>query len=1127
MKKNYDLLVLLHPTLKKLIMELKIAALIILVSVTNIFASVTYSQSAKVTLDMENKTLEQVMDEIERQSEFYFIFNQKQIDVDRVVSIEVDGKLIGDILPDLFAGTNVNYAVLDRKILLTTETLESGLTPAGDQQETRVSGTVTDSETGDAMPGVNVLVKGTTLGTLTDLNGKYTIGVPDRNAVLIFSFIGYSTIELPVAGKTVLDAALKPELTALEEVVVIGYGTVKKATVTGSISTVSGKNLQYSPAINFTNTLTGRLSGITAVQRSGEPGLDGTTITIRGVNTLGNNSPLVVIDGIANRSMSGLSSPDIESITVLKDASAAIYGAQAANGVILITTKRGTAGKMLVDVTVNQGWNTPTIIPAMSDAATYATMLNETDVYKGRTPRYSESDIQLYKDGTDPWGHPNTDWYAETFKKFSQQRNATVSASGGSDILKYFVSVGSDFQDAIYKNSATNYKQANFRSNIDAKISDNVRLSFDIAGRQENRNYPTRASGEIFSFLIKGKPILPAYWPNGLPGPDIEYGDNPVVIVTDQTGYDKDKRYYAESNIKLDITIPWVKGLSVTGNASIDKYFRDRKLWQKPWYLYFWDYKTYDDDGVPVTTKSSEKGFSEPRLTQYMENSQTVTLNALINYEKTINEKHSLRALVGTESLKGQFSNFNAYRRYFLSTEIDQLFAGGDLEKTNDGSASETARLNYFGRLNYNYDQKYLVEFVFRYDGSYIFPEDKRFGFFPGVSLGWTASNENFWKNSLSFINFFKLRGSWGQTGNDRIDPYQYLSSYRFRSQTYIFNGTVENKMLNEQRIPNPVVTWEVANQSNIGFDGQLFDGRINFSADYFYNLRTNILWTRNASVPASTGLTLPRENIGKVANQGFELLLGTNNAIGDFSYAVSLNTSYNKNKIIFWDETPGVPDYQKSTGHPMNSALKYVAIGIFRDQEEINNYPHWASAKPGDVIFKDVNKDDKIDGLDQVRRYKTTLPTFSGGLNIDLAYKNFYSVILLQGAAGAEQDHWYECGEWGNWFVEDSEGRWTVDNIDATKPRTWERVDEYWTVSSNNTYWLRSTDFIRLKNVEFGYDMPKTILTKMGLNGLRIYVSGINLLTFDKLPSLDPEVTATNVYPPNKVYNVGINLTF
>ncbi len=999
----------------------------------------------------------------------------------------------------------------------------------GLQQQT-ITGRITDKETGEAMPGVNILVKGTIAGAISDVNGGYSITVPDKNAVLVFSFIGYGTIEVPSAGRSVIDVALVGESLSLDEVVVIGYGTARKATITGSISTVTGDNLQASPSISFTNTLTGRLPGLVAINRSGEPGRDAATLRIRGSNTLGDNSPLIVVDGIANRSIEGLASLDIESVTVLKDASAAIYGSEAANGVILITTKRGSAGKLKVDVTVNQGWAMPTILPKMADAATYATMLNETDVYKGRSPRFSADDIQKYKDGSDPWGHPNTDWFAETIKPFSAQRSANISASGGSDVLRYFVSIGSNFQDAIYKNSATNYKQANFRSNIDAKISDNVRMSFDLAGRQENRNYPTPSSSDIFSFLVKGKPTLPAYWPNGLPAPDIEYGFNPVVMVTDQTGYDKDIRYYMDSNMKLDITIPWVTGLSISGNASIDKSFRDDKLWQKPWYLYFWDYTSYDANNNPVLIKSGTKGFSEPRLTQSMENGQNVTLNALINYEKTVADKHNIKILVGSERITGDSKYFSAFRRYYISTAVDQLFAGGDLEKTNDGSASKEARLNYFGRLNYNYLGKYMAEFVFRYDGSYIFPADKRFGFFPGVSLGWTASEESFWKDNFSFINYFKVRGSWGQTGNDRISPYQYLSTYGFSSSTYVFDMNVENKMLRELRIPNPVVTWEVANQSNIGIDGQLLDGKIHFSFDYFYNLRTHILWTRNASVPSSTGLTLPRENIGEVSNQGFEFELGTNNQIASFKYGVSVNGSYAQNNIKFWDETPGVPDYQRSTGHPMNSELYYNAIGIFRDQAAVDAYPHWAGARPGDIIFEDVNGDGKIDGLDRVRNYKTDLPTFTGGLNINLGYKNFYSVILLQWATGAQVIQTTDSGEWGDFLAEDADGRWTVDNPDATKPRTWERIDEYWSQGGstpNNTYWLRNNDYMRLKNVELGYNMPDRINKKLGIDGLRIYLSGINLITLDKRESFDPEVTSTTAYPPNKIYNVGLTLTF
>lgn len=998
----------------------------------------------------------------------------------------------------------------------------------GDQQ-VRITGKVTDSSTGAAMPGVNVQVKGTTFGAISDIDGDYSLTAPSGDVTLVFSFIGYVTQEIATAGKTVVNASLAEELTSLDEVVVVGYGTQKSATITGSISAVKAETLKASSTINFTNTFAGRLPGLVVVTRSGEPGNDNSTLRIRGSNTLGDNSPLIVIDGIANRSMQRLNPEDIESVTVLKDASAAIYGAQAANGVILITTKRGGTGKPMVNLTFNQGWATPTVIPDMADAGTYATMLNEIDVYAGKSPRYTDEQIQKYASGSDPWSYPNTDWFDETFKPAAMQQSGNFSINGGTDAMKYFVSLGGNFQDAIYKNSATKYSQVNFRSNIDGKISKNINLSVDISGRQENRNYPTRSAGSIFAMLMRGYPTSVAYWPNGLNGPDIEYGNNPVVVTTNQTGYDKTKTYVFESRMKIDINIPWIKGLSFTGNAAIDKTIENGKLWEKPWYLYNWDRSTYDENNNPVLVKG-KKGFSTPQLTQDIADSKRTTLNGLLNYEKNINNIHNLKILVGSEMISGESMNFSAFRKYFASTAIDELFAGGDLEKTNTGSASISARLNYFGRANYSYLQKYLVEFVWRYDGSYIFPEGKRFGFFPGVSLGWRISEEDFWKNNIAPVNYFKLRGSWGQTGNDRIATYQYLASYGYNSTAagvYVFNNTVENKILSELRVPNPNVTWEVANQSNIGFDGQMFQGSVTFSADYFYNLRTNILWPRNASVPASTGLTLPRENIGKVANQGFEFTLGYNNKLGALAYDISLNSSFQKNRIKFWDETPGIPEYQKSTGHPMNSDLNYVAIGIFKDQAAVDAYPHWAGARPGDIIFEDLNKDNKIDGLDRKRIYKTDLPTFTGGMNINLTYKNFYSSIFVQWATGAVVNRYYEMqGESGNFLAEDAKGRWTATNTTASKPRTWNRYGEYWRDNENNTYWLANTDYMRLKNIEIGYNLPSAIKT-LGLNGVRIYVSGTNLITLDKLTDFDPESTSATAYPLNRTFNVGVNLTF
>lgn len=1061
MEKNDDLWMFRHPELKRLFETLGLALILLVCSVTNIFASNNYLHVGRVSTDRNNKSVELVMDRED-----------------------------------------------------------------SDLQQNVITGSITDAATGEALPGVNVVVKGTMTGVLTDTEGHYSIPVTGTGGSLVFSFIGYITQEIAISGRKIVDVKMEQSVQSLDEVVVLGYGTAKKATVTGSISSIGGEKLQSSPTTNVTNSLSGMLPGLVAVSRSGEPGRDNALLRIRGSNTLGDNSPLIVIDGIANRSMTGLNSADIENITVLKDASAAIYGAQAANGVILITTKRGVAGKPEITVSLNQGWSTPTVLPKEADAATWAQLVNEIDSYRNRPLTFSQEEIQHYKTGDDPWLYPNTDWFAEVYKKVSRQNNANFLLTGGTDKLTYYFSAGYKFQDGNYKKSATNYSQVDFRTNVDGKISDNISLSIDLVGRQENRNFSPFSAEDIFRFSKHSFPTMPARWPNGMPGPDVEYGWNPVILGTDQGGYDKDKRYVFESNFKVNITIPWIKGLSITANASVDKNFQSRKLWEKPWYLYSWDRTTYDENHVPVLL-SSKKGLEDPRLTLMSADGQRTTFNALVNYEKKFGTDHNLKFLAGTERISGNFMSFEAYRRYFVSTGIDQLFAGGDLEKSNTGSATQSARLNYFGRFNYNYKEKYLFEFVGRYDGSYIFDESSRFGFFPGFSLGWRVSEENFWKNNIAFVDYFKLRGSWGQTGNDRIEEYQYLLSYGF-DEPYIFNYNLETQTMRELQIANKDVTWEVANQTNIGFDAN-FGNHFTLSADYFHNLRTHILWWRNASVPASTGLNLPRENIGEVLNKGFDFDLGYQNSIGDFKYTVSVNGSRQKNEIKFWDETPGVPEYQKSTGRPMGAELYYQAIGIFKDDAAVDAYPHWEYARPGDIIFEDVNKDNQINALDMVRNKKTDLPVFTGGLNINMEYKRFYSLILFQGAAGVVQ--YYNgnagAGTRGNFELEDVTGRWTVDNINASKPRAWNASDEYW-VSQPNTYWLRNSNYLRLKTFELGYNMPENIIRKLGVTSGRIYFSGTNLLTFDKLKDYDPEANNTwGTYPPQKVFNLGFQLRF
>ncbi|MGO3307663.1 MAG: SusC/RagA family TonB-linked outer membrane protein, partial [Sphingobacterium sp.] len=621
---------------------------------------------------------------------------------------------------------------------------------------------------------------------------------------------------------------------------------------------------------------------------------------------------------------------------------------------------------------------------------------------------------------------------------------------------------------------------------------------------------------------------------NGKPGPDIENGENPVVITTNQTGYDRDKRYYLQTNGQVDITNPWVEGLKLSLNASVDKYIKKTKRWEIPWYLYTWQ-DEYEADGTTPKLVEGVRGPADPRLTQTDEDQLNILMGAVLSYDKTIND-HTLNLLAGVNRETIRNDNLSAYRRYFISQNIDYMFAGGDLEKDNDGGAWERARLNYFGRMGYNYKQKYIAEFLWRYDGSYMFPDDSRYGFFPGVMLGYMVSNEDYWKENVPFINYFKIRASYGQMGNDNVyyddelQEYQYFLTYGFGS--YIIGGN-EEKTLSELRVPNEFITWEVANNYNLGFDFQFFDGKMNAEIDFFKNSRKSILWRRNASVPQSTGMSLPSENIGKVDNSGWEFNVGWQDKVGEVGYRVSVNGGYAKNKIIFWDEAPGAPEWQTSTGNAINAELYYVYDGVFRDQAEIDantiDYTDvTGNLRPGDMKYQDYDGDGKITADDRVRRDKNTEPTFQGGFSLGLNYKNFDLSILFQGATGGElRVATDESGAIGNYLIDFYENRWTVDNPSSEHPRITDRSDQYY--SNNNTYWLRSTDYLRLKNVELGYNLPSSILEKAKISNLRIFVSGMNLLTWSKNKAYDPESTNQlgQYYPQSRLINGGVMVSF
>lgn len=1038
------------------------------------------------------------------------------------------------------------------------------------QQKIRVTGIVKD-EKGAPAANTSVTVRGTQMGVVTDNAGTFAIDVPNSKSTLVISNAGYESQEVVVGNNISFTFNMVVNTSSLNEVVVVGYGTQKKLTVTGAVTAIKGETLIKSPAVDLSNSLAGRLPGLVVIQTSGEPGNDGASINIRGTNTLGNSSPLIVIDGVPDRDggLGRLNPRDIESISVLKDASAAIYGARAANGAILVTTKKGASGKPKVTYDFNYGASQPALTPQLSNASEYASIMNELGIYNGLrtlpeqwqaastaikstgvydspTPdvktinaQYSPDDVKKFADGSDPWGHPNSDWFADAFKTWSPQTRHNLQISGGSENIKYFSSLGYISQDAYYKNSATKYQQYNFRTNLTAKVNNYISTTLGIMVRRETRRYPTESAGSIFRMLMRGRPTEPAVWPNGLPGPDIENGQNPIVITTNATGFNDNPTDYTQANGSVDITNPWISGLKLTLSGAIDKNSSTSKTWQTPWTLYSWDKIAYEADGkTPKLVGAIRSNFTDPRLSQTYRSVLNTNLTAMLSYDKKIGANHNLSFLAGVtkETFKGE--NFLASRRNYISPAVDQLFAGGSLQQFTTGSAYERARLGYYGRAQYNYKEKYLAEFIWRYDGSYIFPEDSRFGFFPGLLLGWNISKEDFFK--VSFVNNLKLRASYGEMGNDQVffdntlQEYAYLSTYGFGE--YPINSAVATTLI-ETRLANPDFTWERAHNYNIGLDATLFNNRFDITLEYFINKRDNILIKKSGSTPGSAGLTLPPVNAGKVNNSGFEFSLAYNAKVGrELQLKVGLNGGYAKNKVVFLDEIPGAPSYQLQEGMPINAYLVYKSAGAFRDQADIDKNTIDYSAVtgkllPGDMKFEDYNKDGKIDADDQVRLEKNTVPTFNFGMTFDLRYKAFDLSVLFQGATGAAIRIQTESGDIGNFLKYSHDNRWSIDKPSSTDPRLASRGDTYYTGGNfgSNTYFLFSKNYIRLKNIELGYNMPADLLTKMKIANLRFFVNGLNVFTVATNKIYDPEATAQSgvYYPQSRVINGGLTLTF
>lgn len=1089
-----------------------------------------------ITLSLKNVPLRTVFKAISRQGGYNFVYNNNLLQLAGKVDIEVNNVPVEDVLKQVFHHQPVTYEIIDKTIIIRKPAAVAA--PAADDRPAApaavVRGRVTD-EQGAPLIGVTIQLKGAAAGAVTGSNGEFQINIPDNSSgVLVFTFLGMEKQEVLIGKRTHLDVVLKRAVAQQQEVVVVGYGTQKKTTLTGSVATIKGEEIARVPTANVSNGLAGHIPGVIANNRSGRPGDDYSSISVRGFNSFsGGTAPLIIIDGIPDRNMDRINPNDIESVTVLKDASAAIYGVRSANGVILITTKRGKVGKPTITYEGTYDIQQLTRMDHRVNAWQYMTYYNELSGYQGTSLPYKQADIDKYKAGNDP-NYTSTDWLRTVFRKNAPQTNHSISVRGGSEAVKFFLSGQYLSQQSNWANSDENFKNYNLRSNIDASISKNLKLTLDIAARKEDRKYPALSAGSILHETVSMYPFIPVQWTNGLPSAGIANGRNPYTMTSSAAGYDNVTDLIVQPKIGFDWQLPAiVKGLSISGYAAFDYRQRSEKNFNRPWDAYTYSAATNTYNNQKASTAILSLSQDER---SYNEN----TYFYKIAFDRTFG-KHSINAFAGYEQTASTYRQTVAFRKNLLSDQLDQLFTGGTVDQNANGSASQDGRESYLGRVSYAYADKYLAEVVSRYNGSFNFPKDRRWGMFPSVSLGWRISEENFFKDNVKFVDNLKLRASWGIMGSDAVAKYLYLARYSLVSNmsasyfdspreynTYFGAGYNEATALYLTSAPNTNITWEKQDTRNFGLDAVLLNNRLSVTVDYFRNVRKDILAPRNASVPLYTGLILPDENIGRTLNRGFDFIVNYNGQARAVKYNVGANFTYAKSKVLFRDEAPNIPDYQKSTGLPIDSWVVFETKGIYHTQDEVDKSPHMAGAKAGDLWLVDKNGDGAITYDDQVRIPESATPKIVFGITMGAEYKGLAIDLVWAGQTEAKQliipQGQSAVVAPPQWLYD---GRWTPDNPNAEYPRAFNSKDP-----RNNVYadfWLVDASFLRLKSAQISYNIPKNLYRSIGIENIRVFVSGFNLFSIDKMKKFyrDPEtndITGIN-YPQTRIYRAGITI--
>ena len=1099
--------------------KMKLILLFVAISFFQLSAVESYAQNAKINLSLSDVTLEEAIKTIEANTQFVFFFSNSAVDMTKHVDLNVKNGNIKEVLNQILS--SYKYRIEDNKIVLLGEV----------QQDGKIWGVVSDAF--GPIAGANVVVKGTTNGTITDMDGRFSLDAP-KGAKLQISYIGYITKELTVDTKTDYVIELVEDSQALEEVVVVGYGTEKKVNVIGSIAQIGSEKLENRSTPQLSNVLTGQMAGVTVIQRSGRPGNSGGEIRVRGVGSFGGESnksdALVLIDGIPGK-LNDVSSEDVESISVLKDAStAAIYGSRAANGVILVTTKTGKEGKVSVGYNGYVGFNTPTALPEFVDTWQYATLYNEA---VGREA-YTQEEIQKFRDGSDPDHYANARYLDEVFSRKGLQTGHDVTIDGGNAENKYMVSFGYLKQNGIVEKN--DYQRYNARVNLINEILPGLKLTSRLSGVYGNRKEPMAPGGDdadnmlvLIQKALRFPGLTPTILSDGSFGAGRELHGTPAGWIKSDSFYENPE-FSLNANVRLDYNP--IKDLQLSAIGA-------------------YTYTNGEERTYRSTMKlSGDRVLGPSELKHKMGKTIYKTFQATAEYNKTIGG-HTFGILAGYSWEQEDYRYVQGSRDKFPGNDLPYLNAGSPDNQKSEGTGNAWAIQSGFGRLRYNFNERYLFESTVRYDGSSRFPQSKKFGFFPSVAAGWRLSEENFFKEneSLGFISNLKLKVSWGRLGNQNIGNYPYQSVYEL-GQDYPFGDTYTQGAAVTTAV-DPTIKWEETETIDGGLEAVFWNGLLSVNASYFNRRTYDILYKPSGSVSTILGQKISEMNTGELKNFGWEFEVGHRNKIGDVSYNVNANLSIIKNKLT----TLGVGNVEQLNGmvgngsdlfigYPIQMYYGYVSDGVFLDENDIKSWYDQSKVtpnpQPGDIRYKDISgpdgvPDGKIDpNYDRVY-LGSRIPKFTFGLNLGVEYKGLDLSVLLQGVAGVTGmldgfAGWAFRGD-GNIQKWQAEGRF--DPANPTRYPAYPRLEDLSNSTTPNIvtsdFWTQDASYIRLKNIQLGYTFPKKMLQAAKISNLRVYVQAENPLCWNKYkPGWDPEInTSGNYYPILATYTFGVNFKF